>query len=96
MAHQLWTVRRLGEFELQGRFFASESGPISSADKMAICFRLGISLTPGMLFEGTGTSAYEEAMSASRAGQSGRRRRAGPGIVHPAPLPNRGGTHRPY
>ena len=59
MAHQLWTVRSLREFELLGRFFASESGPPSDADKREICTRLGITLTPNTLFEGTGRSADE-------------------------------------
>ena len=75
MAHQLWTVRRLGELELQGRFFASESGLHSDADKMAICRVLGISLTPDTLFEGTGRSA-DESFLRSRSyftGENGRK-----------------------
>ena len=59
MAHQLWIVRRSAESELRGRFFASESGPPSPADKMAICPLLGITLTPDTLFERTWKSADE-------------------------------------
>jgi hypothetical protein len=60
MAHQLWTVRRWGEeTELRDRFFASDSGSPSPAEKMAICRHLGISLTPDTLFEATHKSTDE-------------------------------------
>ena len=75
MAHQLWTVRILGELELQGRFFASESGLPSDADKMAICRILGISLTPDTILEVTGMSA-DESFLRSRSyfiGENGRK-----------------------
>jgi hypothetical protein len=63
MAHQLWTVRRWGEeTELRGRFFASDSGPPSPAEKMAICRHLGISLTPDALLEATSQSADESSL----------------------------------
>ena len=51
MAHRLWTVRRPGESRSRGRFYASGGGPISSVDKIEICHRLGIWLTPDTLFE---------------------------------------------
>jgi hypothetical protein len=59
MAHQLWTVRRPGESELRGRFFASGVGPISPAEKKEICPLLGITLRPDTLFERTWKSADE-------------------------------------
>jgi hypothetical protein len=59
MAQQLWIVRRSAESELRGRFFVSESGPISPADKKEICPILGITLTPDTLFERTWKSAEE-------------------------------------
>ena len=62
MAHQLWTVRRPGESELRGRFFVSEFGPISPAEKMAICRHLGISLTPDTIVESTSQSADESSL----------------------------------
>jgi hypothetical protein len=59
MAHQLWIVRRSGESELRGLFYASGLGPISRAEKMAICRLLRISLTPDTLFQRTWKSADE-------------------------------------
>jgi hypothetical protein len=53
MTRQFWTVRLPGESRSQGRFYASGSGPISSADKIEICHRLGIWLTSDTLFEPT-------------------------------------------
>jgi hypothetical protein len=75
MAHQLWTVRSLREFELLGRFFASESGPPSDADKREICTRLGITLTRDTLFETTGRSADENFLRSKSyfTGENGRR-----------------------
>ena len=63
MVNALWTVRRPGESELRGRFFASGFGPIPPAEKMAICRHLGISLTPDTLLETTSQSADESFLS---------------------------------
>ena len=62
MAHPLWTVRRQGESRIRGRFYASGGGPISSVDKIEICRRLGIWLTPDTLFETTHKSADESSL----------------------------------
>jgi hypothetical protein len=59
MAHQLWIVRRSGESELRGLFYASGLGPISRVEKMVICRLLRISLTRHTLFERTWKNADE-------------------------------------
>jgi hypothetical protein len=63
MAHQFWTVRRPAESKLRGRFYASGGGPISSVDKIEICRRLGIWLTPDTLFEPAFKSVEESFLS---------------------------------
>jgi hypothetical protein len=62
MANALWTVRQTGESKLRGRFYASGAGPIPAADKIEICHRLGIWLTPDTLFEPTHKSADESSL----------------------------------
>ena len=75
MAHQFWTVRLPGESRIQGRFYASGGGPISSADKIEICHRLGIWLRPDTLFEPTLKSADESSLPPEPdfVGENGRR-----------------------
>jgi hypothetical protein len=74
MANVLWTVRLPGESRIQGRFYASGSVPISSADKIEICHRLGIWLTPDTLFEPTHKSADESSLP-PEPGLRGRKRK---------------------
>jgi hypothetical protein len=59
MTYELWTVRRPGEPELKGKFFASKSEPIAPADQVEISRRLGITLTSDTLFEVTSQSVDE-------------------------------------
>jgi len=59
MSNPLFTVRKLGEMELRGKFYSTDPSELSIAEKHQICQRLGFYLEDGILFEPTAFSCGE-------------------------------------